>query len=72
MAVRFCASISAILVVCEGESFRMREGTSTVLLGRGEKHSASIAEVGGMNVAEALITKPVGTREANCSLTTKC
>lgn len=50
----------------------MREGTSTVLLGRGEKHSASIAEVGGMNVAEALITKPVGTREANCSLTTKC
>lgn len=48
-------AIEAILEVCNGEVFRVREGTSLALLVRGEECSAPIAEANGIDVAATLI-----------------
>lgn len=48
-------AVMAILAVCKGEVFKIREGTSMAILVRGEKHSASMTETNGIDMAATLI-----------------
>lgn len=48
-------AIGAILAVCKGEVFKIREGTSMAILVRGEEHSTPASEENRMDVAATLI-----------------
>jgi broad specificity phosphatase PhoE len=50
-------AVAAILAVCKGEVFRIREGTSMALLVRGEEHSEHSKPDAGVN--KITVTAPV-------------